>query len=115
MAEQVFPITEAQLTGLFVESITFGIHIVTLGYCLHALFRKGGRWKRWSDVHWGMVAVSLTLFIVATFDVTLGFYHNVKAFVFYTSPGGALDEFTNISEWVNVCRVGNLSCCEYYQ
>ncbi|KAF8157261.1 hypothetical protein B0H34DRAFT_493391 [Crassisporium funariophilum] len=99
-----FPITEAQLTGLLVESILFGIHLITVGYCQHALLATRTRWKRASEINWPMVCVSLALFANATFDLFLGFYHDLKAFVFYTGPGGAVAEFTNISDWINVSR-----------
>lgn len=103
-----FPITEAQLTGLFVEAVVFGIHIVTFGFCLHALLTDNGRKKRWRDVQWVMVVVAVALFVIATFDLALGFYHNIKAFVFYTGQGGALAQFINISDWINVCKVRKL-------
>jgi len=105
MAAQSFPITEAQLTGLFVEAILFGIHLITLGFCLRTLFATGSRRRRWNQVHWEMVAVSLALFSVAVIDLALGFYHDLKAFVFYTGQGGAIAEFTNISDWINICKV----------
>ncbi|CAA7268856.1 unnamed protein product [Cyclocybe aegerita] len=99
-----FPITEAQLTGLFVESILFGVHMVSLGYCLQALMSTKTRWRRSSEINWPMVAISCALFANAAFDVSLGFYHNMKAFVFYTGPGGAAAKFTDISNWVNVLK-----------
>jgi len=104
-ASAEFPITEAQLTGLFVEAVVFGIHIVTFGFCMHALLTDNGRKKRWRDVRWVMVVVAVALFVIATFDLALGFYHNIKAFVFYTGQGGALAQFMNISDWINVCKV----------
>ncbi|KAF8157258.1 hypothetical protein B0H34DRAFT_712941 [Crassisporium funariophilum] len=99
-----FPITEAQITGLFVESIFFGVHLITVGYCMQALLATRTRWRRPSEINWTMVCVSLALYANATFDVCLGFYHTLKAFVFFTGQGGAVAEFTNISDWINVSR-----------
>ena len=100
-----FPITEAQITGLFVESVLFGIHLITAGYCMRALMSTSARWKSRDEINWAMLVVSLLLLSNATFDVVLGFYHNLKAFVFYTGQGGPAEEFTNISDWINVSKV----------
>jgi len=108
MAAKNLPITEAQLIGLFIEAILFGIHLITLGFCLHTLFTSGRRWRRRDEVHWGMLTVSLALFGVAAFDIALGFYHDLKAFVFYTGEGGAIAEFTDISDWINITKVRTL-------
>jgi hypothetical protein len=100
-----FPITEAQLVGLFCESITFGIYLATFPHCIQALFvNRTGSLKRSSDVNWPMVLVAATLLSIATLDICLGFYHNLKAFIFYTGPGGPTQEFTNISDWINVMK-----------
>jgi len=105
MATPGFPITQTHLTGLFVEAILFGIHLITLGFCLRTLFTTGSRRRRWDEVHWEMVAVSLALFTVAVIDLTLAFYHDLKAFVFNTGQGGAMTEFVNISDWITICKV----------
>jgi hypothetical protein len=102
MAE--FPITEAQITGLFIESVLFGVHLISVGYCTRALVSTRTRWKRADEISWAMLCVSLVLLANATFDVTLGFYHNLQAFVFYTGQGGAVQEFTDISNWINVSK-----------
>jgi len=44
--------------------------------------------------------VSLALYTVAVIDLTLAFYHDLKAFVFNTGQGGAMSEFVNISDWI---------------
>ncbi|KAF9477033.1 hypothetical protein BDN70DRAFT_881672 [Pholiota conissans] len=99
-----FPITEAELTGSFSESVLWGFHIITLGFCMRALLRYKNQWKRSRDVNWPMVATSLALFAVATFDVLTGFYHTLLAFVFFQGEGGAAAEYTNISGWINIAR-----------
>jgi hypothetical protein len=100
-----FPITEAELTGSFTESVLWGFHIVTLGFCMQTLLRSKNQWKSSRDINWPMVAVSLALFINASFDVLLGFYHTLLAFVFFQGEGGATGEYTDISEWINIARV----------
>ncbi|KAF8185731.1 hypothetical protein BJ912DRAFT_1060553 [Pholiota molesta] len=99
-----FPITEAELTGSFSESVLWGFHIITLGFCMQALLRSKNQWKKSRDINWAMVAVSLALFINASFDVLLGFYHTLLAFVFFQGEGGATGAYTDISEWINIAR-----------
>jgi hypothetical protein len=105
-----FPITEAELTGSFSESVLWGFHIITLGFCMQALLRSKNQWKKSRDVNWAMVGVSLALFVNASFDVLLGFYHTLLAFVFFQGEGGATGAYTDISEWINIARVRTHYC-----
>ncbi|KAF7335992.1 hypothetical protein MSAN_02312900 [Mycena sanguinolenta] len=80
-----FPITEAQITGNYFETLTFGMYLVTCCFCAKSLFwipQPGGedRLRRSSEIRW------------------------LLAFVFYTGPGGATTELTNIHDWINIAR-----------
>ncbi|TFK33582.1 hypothetical protein BDQ12DRAFT_657757 [Crucibulum laeve] len=108
MTSSSFPITTAQLCGLFTESVVYGIYLVTCGYCAQHLFMIDGRWKRLREYHWAMVIVAALLLTFATLDVTTGFYHNLRAFVFYTGAGGATEAFSDLSFWVSVIKTANV-------
>ncbi|EPS95147.1 hypothetical protein FOMPIDRAFT_131222 [Fomitopsis schrenkii] len=97
-----FPIAEAQLTALFLQSIAYGIHVVTFAACIYAWLSR----SRASSVsgRWLWMAVATALFIVGTIDVSFNFYHNLVAFIFYTGPGGPTGEFESFSSWINVIR-----------
>lgn len=111
-----FPITEAQVTGLFVESVFFGIHLITFGSCMQALMPATDKqWRGLGNVNWAMLVVSLFLLANAAFDVSLGFYHNLKAFVFFKGSGGPVQELTNISDWINVSKVRSTSRSAYWK
>ncbi|KAF9528352.1 hypothetical protein CPB83DRAFT_854456 [Crepidotus variabilis] len=99
-----FSIEAAKLTGLFLESILFGGLLISYAFCLETLFFNKGRRKPPADVNWPMVAVSSILLGVATMDLSLGFYHVLKAFVFLNGEGGAVTVFADISNWVNITR-----------
>ncbi|KDR72114.1 hypothetical protein GALMADRAFT_74438 [Galerina marginata CBS 339.88] len=99
------PITEVQIVGIWTETVFFGAHLVTFGYCVKALLFKRNKLKSLLDVNWIMLSVTLFLLANATLDVVLGFYHLLKAFVFYTGQGGPTQELTNISDWINISRV----------
>lgn len=100
-----FPIDEAQIVGLFMECICFGIYLVTLAQCLRALLWSDMEHGFKSNVNWPMLTVALLLCIFATLDVAFGLRHNLDAFVYYYKPGGAKAEFAIISYWVNVMKV----------
>lgn len=105
-----FPITEAQIVGLFLESVFWGFYIITFVLCLRSLlFEATWELKRPSKLNWPMLLVTLAMCIFATLDVAIGLMHNIEAFVLYTGPGGALEEFSNISDWVNIIKVGSSS------
>ncbi|KAJ6586261.1 hypothetical protein DFH09DRAFT_1431952 [Mycena vulgaris] len=100
-----FPITEAQLVGSFLESVFWGFYLITLVLCLRALlFNANFEFKKPTKLTWSMLAVMLMMGTIATVDVATGLLHNIQAFVLYKGPGGAAQEFANISDWVNIIR-----------
>ncbi|PSR99323.1 hypothetical protein PHLCEN_2v4136 [Hermanssonia centrifuga] len=102
-----FGIAEAQIVGLFMESVSYGMFLVTFGLCIRALLFERDRSfipKRWADVRVGMLLVAISMFIFATFDVAFGLRHNLDAFIFYHGEGGAAKEFSDISYWVNIMK-----------
>ena len=106
MSDEKFPVDEAQIIALFMESVVYGIYLVTLAACVRALFWDTQGFKR--NINWAMVVVTGTMAIFATLDLALGLRHNLDAFVFYKGPGGPSAEFDDISYWVNVMKVRGL-------
>ena len=83
------------------KSVLSGIFLVTFGMCMNVLvLRKpsGVPYK------WTMIIVSLLMFTFATLDIAFGLRFNLDAFIYYTGPGGAIQEFAKISYWVNVMK-----------
>ena len=106
MSATRFPVDEAQLVALFMESIAYGVYLVTLGICVRVLLWGrvvGSRMRR--TINWPMVAVVALMAVFATLDVALGLRHNLEAFILYSGPGGPDAEFDDISNWVNVMKV----------
>ncbi|KAJ6522879.1 hypothetical protein B0H19DRAFT_1386553 [Mycena capillaripes] len=104
-----FPITEAQLTGNYFETLTYGMYLVTCCFCAQSLFwipQPGGndRLRRRSEIRWMLVSVFCFIFVVNTFDDIIGLVHNIAAFVKYTDSGGPTKELTNIHDWINIAR-----------
>ncbi|KAF8208510.1 hypothetical protein K438DRAFT_1712167 [Mycena galopus ATCC 62051] len=100
-----FPITEAQLVGLFLESVFWGIYLVTFFLCLRALlFNAELEPRRLRDLNWPMLALVFVMGTFATLDVVVGLLHNIQAFVMFKGPGGAAADFSNISDWVNIVK-----------
>ncbi|KAJ7432658.1 hypothetical protein B0H11DRAFT_2260287 [Mycena galericulata] len=111
---RVTPATDKQVLeesygGNWFETLTYGMYLVTCGFCARTLLCIGpeDRWRRPSEVRWLILSVSIALFMVATFDVILGdlgLLHNLQAFAFYTGGGGAVQELSDISGWINVTK-----------
>ncbi|EGO03195.1 hypothetical protein SERLA73DRAFT_174662 [Serpula lacrymans var. lacrymans S7.3] len=99
-----FPITTAQIVGLFMECILYGIYLVTLVQCLRALLWSDSNHALKEKINYPMLVVTLLLCTFATLDVAFGLRHNLVAFVYYTGQGGATAEFEDISYWVNVMK-----------
>ena len=102
-----FTIAAAQLSALFMQSISFGIHIVTFGTCVYAWFCRSGR-NVGASSRWMPIAIAF--FVVGACDVSFNFYHNLVAFTHHKDPGGADAEFKHASSWVNVMRVSEEDC-----
>ncbi|KAK7055477.1 hypothetical protein R3P38DRAFT_2847272 [Favolaschia claudopus] len=104
-----FPITEAQFTDNYVETLAYGIYLVTFCFCARTLFwistaNGGERLRRRGEIRWFIVSVFWFIFVVNTFMDVTGLVHNLKAFVFYRGAGCAQAELTDIHEWINIAR-----------
>lgn len=91
-----FAVDEAQLVALFLESLFYGIYLVTLFVCVRVLFwdSQGKGFKK--KVNWSLVVVALLMAVFSTLDVTLGLKHACDAFIFFQGPGGPNGEFADI-------------------
>ena len=85
-------------------SITSGIFLVTFGMCMHALYESkvSGSIRRY--------LTTLLLFLFATLDVAFGLRLVINAFIYYKGPGGAIQELSDISNWVNAMKGVSYSC-----
>ena len=54
-----------------------------------------------------MVGTTIAMFTIATLEMAFGLLHMLQAFIWYPGPGGAIDEFEDISNWVNVMRTAD--------
>lgn len=99
-------IAEGQLIALFMQSIAYGVHLVTFVICVSTLLdRPNGRLHLMSSAYGPWLLIAIALFVVGTIDVSFTFYHSLVAFIFYTGQGGAARVFDDISNWVNVMKV----------
>lgn len=97
------PIDEAQLVAIVVESILYGIYMMTLGACLRIWLRPR-EYHRRRHFPWILGGTTLLLTAIATTDVALGLYHAILAFIRYQGPGGPAALYSNISSWINVTK-----------
>jgi len=106
--EKQFPITAAQLSGNFCETLFYGMYLVTCCFCARTLLLTGEgreeRWLRLNEIRWMMASIAVTLFVISTFDVAIGLLHNFHAFV---DAPDATKEFFNIADWINIARSVN--------
>ena len=88
-------IVTAQIAGFFVTSVLYGLYIYTFFQCLHVLVRSRSRWKESSDIHWGLVVITLVLFANGTFNISLGLLRLIQQFALHMGPVA----------WVNTVKV----------
>ena len=85
-----------------------GIVLITVAYGLRVLLvSRDGHFKGRAHISWVMVGATVAMFTIATVEMAFGLLHNLQAFIWYTGPGGAVGEFEDISNWVNVMRTAD--------
>ncbi|KAI0060403.1 hypothetical protein BV25DRAFT_1827890 [Artomyces pyxidatus] len=93
-------IEAAIIIALFMESVFYGLYLVTFGICMRVLlFKKSATARRPT-----LIAVALLLFIIATMNIAFSLRHVLDAFVWYKGPGGAEAQLYDISNPVNAMK-----------
>ncbi|KAF8999416.1 hypothetical protein BDQ17DRAFT_1246613 [Cyathus striatus] len=100
----VFSTTEAHIVGFFVQSILFGVFMVTVGFTGKALLLREGKLRKMHQINWILVGGEVTLCALSTLDIALALYHAILAFVLYKGPGGAANIYNDISSWINILK-----------
>lgn len=98
-------LTDAETYGLFFESVFYGVYLVTCGFCVRTLFTTQTGLKRLRDLNWPMIVVAFLLFGIATVDAVLQFTRNLHTFQIADGPTDAANDFSAISDPVNVVKV----------
>ncbi|KIK61737.1 hypothetical protein GYMLUDRAFT_574980 [Collybiopsis luxurians FD-317 M1] len=105
-------ISEAQLLGVFLASVFWGMLVITFVQAIRYLIwdsdAKGAGLKPASGINWAMLSVALILMALSTLDVSLGLMHSIEAFIFFTGPGGSAARFTGLTDWVNIVKTCNI-------
>jgi len=73
-------IVTAQIVGHFVTSVLYGLYLYTFFRCLYVLTRSRSGWKGYSNIHWGLVVVTLALFVNGTLNISLGVLRQIQQF-----------------------------------
>ncbi|KAF5376589.1 hypothetical protein D9757_009595 [Collybiopsis confluens] len=109
MAHLQLVISEAQILGLFLSSVFWGIYLVTFFPCMrHLLWDAQGNFRSVKSINWTMLIFALLLAFFATFDVALSLMHAIEAFILYTGPGGSEERYTRLTDWVNIMKTVNV-------
>jgi len=80
-----FPIFS--LVSLFLQSILYGIYLITCGSCAAALTRVNGRWRSRRELQWPFLLSGFFLFLNTTCFLCLHLYACLEPFVHKDSAG----------------------------
>lgn len=111
-SQGTFPITEAQLVALFMQSAAYGVHVTTFAMCMYTWVELRNTYR--TSRSWPWVAVATILFFIGTVDVSFNLYHNLLAFVIQDGGQDAQGEFEDLSGWVDVMRVSTVSSARHH-
>ncbi|KAJ7586072.1 hypothetical protein C8J56DRAFT_946099 [Mycena floridula] len=103
MPDTDFTIDKAELVGLCLESILYGIYLVSFFPCIKALIWDNS-FKRRKKVNWIMFVVAWLMFAFATMDVGFGLFRCFQGFILYQGPGGPLTVFQDIANYASVMK-----------
>lgn len=88
----------AQMAGLFVESVLYGIYLVTLGYVLICIFRSESGTMRWpSGIRIGTLVVALILATNSTLNLAWGLTRMMQTYIFKIATKGPT--------WIDLAKV----------
>ena len=97
------PFPEVQIIGLFLQSIFYGIYLVSCPFCWLALLRTASRWRQYNEVNWILIVVSCMFFVIATLDLFLHLYQNILEFIPYAGEGIPISG----TNWTALVRVSS--------
>ncbi|KAE9387932.1 hypothetical protein BT96DRAFT_1025649 [Gymnopus androsaceus JB14] len=103
----MFSLPQSQFLGLFLESILYGILLVTFGISLRCFFwdARGSTLIPFKKVKRGMLAMMFALFTIATTDILLAF---VDDYDILSVPENFLSPTLNSPVWFTTTRVSLL-------
>jgi hypothetical protein len=109
--DKAFSLPKAQMVSLFVQSIAFGMYLISCVSCAEVLLRIGEtphrRWRRRGELRWVTISAGIALLVTASLNMSLGFYRNLLAF---TGPGGPEKALADTNSWINVVKVRCTNC-----
>jgi hypothetical protein len=103
-----FTLAEANLVALCTESICYGGLLATFGESLRALLAGNSSFRGNHRIRGVLLAVSCTMFVVATLHLIINIDHNIYAFVRDGSAGDAEAALRDLTSWRNISRVSSL-------
>lgn len=92
--------TLSTVVTFFLESMAYGMNIISFVACLSTLLFAGCRLRPRRSIHWIMVGAALTLFLISTADAIVTILYVVEMFV-RSNPRTNL-ELQGINEWWSV-------------
>ncbi|KAF8982123.1 hypothetical protein BDQ17DRAFT_1316598 [Cyathus striatus] len=98
----MFSLPGYQLTGVFLETLFYGVNATSFAFCLRSLLTNDGKLRRREGINWIMLIIGSTLFSIASLDVFLNFTWCLQAFIFDNRPGGATAVFTDLGNWITL-------------
>ncbi|KAF8875868.1 hypothetical protein CPB84DRAFT_1853139 [Gymnopilus junonius] len=79
----------AQMAGLCIEAVLYGIYLVTLSFVLVYIFRsESGSWRRPTGIRIGTLAVALILAINSTLNLAWGLTRIMQTYIFKIGAKG---------------------------
>jgi multisubunit Na+/H+ antiporter MnhE subunit len=102
------PVVSALVSSFFLESICYGMYLVSCGFSVKALFTIGypARWRRVSEFSWIILSAWIILFVNSAFNVSLAILRQKDAFV--AAIEGKQVELGSDNNWSTLAKV--LSC-----
>jgi len=97
-----FPLPEARLVSVFLESIFYGAYLITVGFTIRYFVRKEDYWT--ALIHYVLAFATALLAAVVTLDVSIAFRQVFIAFIVSSSPQDGLNYLKDPTNRDNILR-----------
>jgi len=98
------------LVSLFLQSILYGIYLITCGGCAAALSRVNGRWRSRKELQWPFLLAGLFLLLNMTRYLCIQFYSCLEPLIHRGSDGPSTPGAFSSS---NIIKVRYISQWQY--
>lgn len=97
-------LTDSHLCALFVQSILYGLYLISFVTAVQALLFSYYTVKKIENWNVPVISGTMILFSMTTGNLALSFYQSRRAFILSPFSDDPAKEYSDIASWLNVVQ-----------